>query len=72
MTYQWNNNKVVFADIIKSCEVRRSSWIIWVNPKSNNEYFYKRHMRKRCYEVRGRDGSGVTKECQVATNSYKI
>lgn len=33
----------VLADVIW----RKSSWIIWMGPKSNDKYPYKRHIKER-------------------------
>lgn len=35
--------KGVFVDVIKNVDMTESSWIIQVDPKSNDEGLYKRH-----------------------------
>lgn len=59
-------NVNLFADVIKNLDVKRSSWIIWVGPKSNHKCPYRRQKRKdtdaqkrrQCID-RGRDWSDM-------------
>ena len=38
--------KSIFASVIKDHEMRKSSWVIWVGPKSNGKYPNKRKAEK--------------------------
>jgi len=42
-----SGKKKISVDIIKDLEIRRSPWIIWIGPKSNNKCPHKRHMEEK-------------------------